>query len=371
MSSDSRVHVLCNHCGIKISIPVGHSRAKIRCSGCGYYAEVPAKLRSAEPVDPRDTGDPVDELPVIQPSGKPAKAAVDSYFDEEPRKHRANKADQKTNAESAPKPPKATARPNPNPKDIRPDFLLADDAPRGPNELEGTQDEDDDQPYAVPGSGLKRCHECGTQLPLDSKICIHCGVDFQSKKKQKKAYQPISQEWEPRFNLQTRLKIFIGLQILNIAVVFLFFRVRSIDGALLFLMMQGAIQAFLVGSFERLGVVRNSKGQANLTRTWRIAFIPLTPREVDWKEQHGVGVIAIHSMGLLEWITLFYLLLLLILPGVLFYIFVLHPLRYNIVLCDEYGVASDRLFQGTSEDQAKEVSQVISTATGLTNRSII
>jgi hypothetical protein len=367
--------VMCSHCGGKVPIPPGHTRAKIRCGSCGYYADVPPNLRASE--------EPSDGLPTIQPK-KPADetreengVTIPSYFDDDagttrPRKPQRNWGDPEPDATPVPPPkkPKATARPNPNPKDIRPDFQVSDEAPRGPNLIEGTQEEHDDQaiPYTVPGDGMKRCPDCGTNLPYEATLCVHCGVEFGKKKKKKKTFETINREWEPRLPFTTRLKIFGGLQVFNVFFLIFIRNVASFDHGLVLLVFLGSLQAFLLGSFEKIAVLRNTKGQTTLTKIWRIGFIPLAPMEMKWKERHGIGVITGHAMGCIEWFTFACLLMLLIVPGVLFYFLVLNPVRYNVVLCDVYGSTEERLFTTTHEDTAHEICDVLATATGLTNR---
>lgn len=375
MSDSNRIP--CPHCGGKIPIPMGHSRAKIRCGECGYYAEVPVAMRSTEVA--------VDELPVIAPAQAEKPRSRRDEDDEIPRPPPVARSKPKRweDEDDVPRPPpterskpkksvvKATARENPNPRDLRPEFVIPDGADMGPNLLEGSQEEHDDQavPYAVPGDGTKACKECHFRLPLDAEFCVHCGLDFTTKKKPKKRYQAIDREWEPRMNLQVRLQIFAGLQVLNVLIILTFRDNVGFMGAVVALAFQGGLQAFLIGSFEKIAVKRTEKGAATLTKTWRICFLPGAPVELNWKKSHALGVIHTHSLGFLEWLTFFYLLLLFVVPGIVFYWLVIHPMRYQVVLCDVYGSVDDIIFRTTSDDQPDEICQVISTATGLMYRS--
>src|SRR5437667_9370727 len=109
--------LLCPGCGERVPVPEEHARAKLRCPGCGYYLEVPAEMRSRRQV--------VEAAPVAAKA--PAKL-------------------------KAPPPP-----------------LLV-----------GTQDEDDEQPYGVPGDELKKCPHCYREIPYDASFCTVCGTDFHS-----------------------------------------------------------------------------------------------------------------------------------------------------------------------------------------------
>ena len=364
MSESARVP--CPHCGGRVPVPRGHSRAKIRCGDCGYYAPVPENLRS----EAEDAPDEPDDLPVIAPD-----AALES-------RRRSRREDEDEDEDDVPRPPpvprskprkpaaKAIARENPNPRDLRPEFVIPDGADLGPDLLEGNQVEHDDQaiPYRVPGDGTMACPGCHSRLPLGSQFCVHCGLDFTTKKKPRKRYQPIDREWEPRINLKLRLQIFAGLQVLNVLLILLLRSEVNFFGSVVALFFQGGLQAFLIGSFEKLAVSRNEKGQASLTQTWRFCFIPMKPKEIDWKKSHALGIIHTHTLGILEWMTFFYLLLLFVVPGLVFYFLVIHPMRYQIVLCDIYGSVDEVIFRTTNEDQPEEICEVVSTATGLTYR---
>jgi len=79
----------------------------------------------------------------------------------------------------------------------------------------------------------------------------------------------------------------------------------------------------------------------------------------------GVGIIATHNPGVFEWGTFLYLLLLGIVPGILFYIFVIRPERYEVALCDVHGGTDMIIFHTTKREQADEICRTLSDATGL------
>ena len=333
--------IACQNCGGRVELPDGFSRPKIRCPGCGYYAEVPTEMRG--PREPEAVeSDPVESKP--QSRNLPQKVAV-------------------TKAVS-------NARPKADPRDRRPDF--EPDEPSGVPLLAGTQDEDDDKPYAVPGDGTKLCPDCRVKLPLDAKQCVHCGIDLITKKKPKKSYEPIEKEWEPRFPLLLRLKVIAALQLVNVLMaLYINSGANSPFFAFVSLLIQGGLQAFLVGTFQMVGVKRTADGQVTITKTWRIAFIRINSVPVAWKKSHGMGIIATYDPGLLEWFTLVYLLLLFLIPGILFYWFIIRPERFEVALCDMYGSTDDILFRTTNREEADDVCNVISNCSGLMYKSVV
>ena len=69
----------------------------------------------------------------------------------------------------------------------------------------------------MPGTGLKKCPDCRGDLPLDATLCVHCGVDFGTRtKKAKREYSPLNKSWEAYATFDLRLKLFFGLQALNV-----------------------------------------------------------------------------------------------------------------------------------------------------------
>jgi hypothetical protein len=384
--------VQCQNCGGRVELPSGYSRAKIRCAGCGYYADVPAEKRSLPGEEtPEPPPAPVRATPVRRPESAPTRS--DPLAEE-----------QYAFADLPPPPPKPQreaakpaiarkAKPQPNPRDTRPFF--DPDQPGGKPLLEGTQDEHDDEvrPYAVPGTGLKKCPNCRGELPLDSAFCVHCGREITTGAKAVRTFQPINRTWHEGWPPLLRLQIFIGLQVINAvaAVVLLGTSNTPMNdlGGLVSLVMtnlfQIAMQAFLVGSYDSLTVKRTTKGQATLTRTRRVAFFPFQPTKLPWKQSTNVGI-AGSDVGLFPKLLCLYFALnggFYILTGVFyspftlglavvylvmaagFYWIVLRPSRFEVNLCDVYGSTDEVAYHSQDRTESEEVATTISEATGL------
>jgi hypothetical protein len=340
--------VQCNNCGGKVDLPAGHARAKIRCPGCGYYAEVPPELRASEPAFDDDTPFPVQPAaapPPPDPADEPLRPGV----------ARPTKKAARTPAK-APEP---------------------DDTDTGPPLLEGTQDEHDDEarPYTVPGDGTKKCPACRKVLPLAATFCVHCGGDLTAGRKKKRTFQPVDLTWESRWPLKTRLAVFLGLQALNIAALVAMTVFGSGAGTigLSTVVFNALMQAFLIGSYETLRVRRTARGQATLTKTWRIAFIPKPPETIEWQDNHATGIVATNHSGMFEWMMFLYLLVCTACPpiGIAFYFLTMVPDRYEVALCDVYGSTDAIVFRTTNRDTAHEVCSTIADCTGLTYRPVM
>ncbi|HEY2783945.1 MAG TPA: hypothetical protein VGJ05_03135 [Fimbriiglobus sp.] len=350
--------VSCQNCGARVDLPAGFAKARIRCTGCGYYADVPDDVRAANAAVPPTTEVEPSESDELKRS--PTRRLP-------PTKTKSIPAASGGLPVAAP----VKAKPQLDPRDFRPIFE-ADEAV-GPPLLHGTQDEDDERPYSVPGPGLKRCPECRGNLPISAELCVHCGLDLITGEKPDRQYQLLFKVWESFAPFDKRLLAFVVLQVVSVAF-FLITVVWQGVGALpgiMFIAFQVALQAFLVGSYETITVRRDAKGRTQITKVWRICFIPTKPAKVPWKTSEGIGIIATHNPGVFEWGTFLYLLMLGCLPGILFYLFVIRPERYEVALCDVHGSTDLVIFHTGKRDVADDVCRTVSNATGLWYKPVL
>ncbi|MFO0847626.1 MAG: hypothetical protein U0871_03560 [Gemmataceae bacterium] len=367
--------VNCQNCGAGIDLPAGYSRAKIRCPGCGYYAEVPADKRSAE--DAPASAAVGQAVPDVSAPTRPAQP---DRPDESPAPRRAAQPAAPAVAR------RVVAKPQPNPRDRRPFF--DPDEPSGPNLLDGTQEESDDEvkPYAVPGTGLKPCPHCRGELPYHANFCVHCGKDITTGAKADREFQSISRQWEEGWSLQLRMQVLVLAVILDVIALVVLAITDSGAAGVMSLFVQVGLQAFLLGSYDTFALRRNTKGQTSMTRTRRVCFFALPPTKLKWKQSQGVGLIATHAPGVAAWMTLLYLVInagtfavgaiatslfwlglaaLYLATAAAFYWFVIRPERHEVALCDVYGVTDEIVYRTTHREQAEEVGKLIAEATGL------
>jgi hypothetical protein len=125
------------------------------------------------------------------------------------------------------------------------------------------------------------------------------------------------------------------------------------------------LQAFIFGSYESARVRRNRKGQTDVTITWRICFIPMAPKKVNWRQHEGVAFGAYDSTSLMDWLILIILFPMFIIPAILWWYYIIFPDRFFAALCRDRGFPETYLYRGTDEKRAKEVAQVATDATGL------
>src|SRR5262249_7673780 len=141
--------------------------------------------------------------------------------------------------------------------------------------IEGTQD-DDLNPYTVRGdTKVPRCPECKAKLSAPDAVCERCRHDPTTGQKAPRAFERIDKEWEGGWPFEKRIAVFAGLQVVNILTLAISVSTGygwtiTFFGIFLFV----AMQAFLLGTWDKLSLTRTTKGKVTLTRTWRVCFVP-------------------------------------------------------------------------------------------------
>jgi hypothetical protein len=324
--------VTCGNCGARVELTAGYAKAKVRCPTCGYYAEVPPAARSAAPA--------ADEPPVARPAvAKPVSAK-----------------------------PAVRAKRAIDPRDHRPRF--EPDEPHGPPLLAGTDDYDDEKPYAVPGTGTKPCPQCRGELPLDASFCVHCGRDLTQPRAAVREYQPVRRTWTEGWGQDLRLMLLAGAVVIDVVAIGI---VSVVSGdyylGAFTMATQVALQSFILGTYDTVEVRRTARGQTTITRVRRIAFAPLPPIKVAWKGSHMVAIVATHDVGVFSWLTCIYLLFLGLVPGVVFYLVYLHPEKFDVIACDVHGGTDEVLLRLGDRGEAAKAAALISDVTGLVVRN--
>lgn len=232
----------------------------------------------------------------------------------------------------------------------------------------GEDEDDNGEAYELPPEEVKTraCASCGKQIDLLAVICVHCGYNAELKEKVERTYQPIEREWESGWPFNVRLAIFLAMQSLNVASLAFSFFIGGYVGVTVFgVGFYVALQAFIFGSYESVRIRRNRKGQTDVTVTWRVCFIPMAPKKINWRQHEGVAFGAYDATSLMDWIMLLFLLPMFILPAILWYFYIIRPDRFFAALCRDRGFPETYLYRGMNEKRAKEVAQVTTDATGL------
>ncbi len=216
--------------------------------------------------------------------------------------------------------------------------------------LAGT-DQDDGKPYTVPGDPeeVRRASQPKEAAPL---------------------LPPFAQSWEMGWPLERRLAVFSAIVAANlIAVPFTWSVFPNVAAMLVTFLITTGLEAFLLGTFDRIDLTRSRKGQVRLTRTWRAAFLPLQPAVLPCREFEDLITGKMHEPKIEDWIMMLILLPYGVIPAILWWWFVIRPERVHVALCKDHGFPDTILYRCLSEDEAAKVATIVAEVTGLPYRS--
>lgn len=346
--------IYCTGCGQRLAIPEGYAKGKLRCAECGVFNELSKEVREALAAQAAEAPPRATLAPPIAPP-PPPEIEGETYgtlAEESPAPRRDKPPESPRKKKSRSRPEKGST---PAPTEAERELLIR-----------GTED-DDGNPYQVTGDvATRRCPECDNKVERRNAVCNHCGYNFETKAKAERTFQSIDQVWESGLPFQTRLSIFVGLQVLNFVIlVASLFSSQGLGVSFILILFSVFLQAFLVGTFERLTLTRTTKGKITLTHMWRYAFLPQSPESVKWKEHEGITVTRQNDFDVIAWVFVFILMGYGCLPGILFWYFVVRPDKFTVALCKDHGSPETPIFRTTNEDRAREVMQMVSETTTL------
>jgi hypothetical protein len=208
-------------------------------------------------------------------------------------------------------------------------------------------DDDDGRPYTVPGDPLAPVKEEKPPPPRPA----------------------VAKSWDMVWSLRTRLKIFGVLLALNVvAAVLSGIIADSVPVSFVTVITTSLLQAFLIGTFDRIDLTRSAKGKVSLKRTWRIAFVPLKPQSLRWHEFESVSVGKSYDPKFEDWVIAVLLLFYGVVPGILWWWFVIRTDRVYVGLCKDHGFTDTILYRGSNAALAKEVAASVAEVAGLPYR---
>jgi hypothetical protein len=240
--------------------------------------------------------------------------------------------------------------------------------PAGERELllQGTNDEWDRNPYTVRGDvPTARCPECGKPMHEGTTLCKHCGADLAEKERAQRTFEPVDCVWQSGWPLRKRLAVFGALQAINVLVAITSISSGWSASAIVPLALESAgLMAFLIGTFDSIHLTRSYKGKVALTHTWRYAFIAAPAKTIRWKEFEGVRVVASREVEFFEWIVAGILFLHAVIPGILFWWFIIRPDRFEVALCKDHGHPTTIICRTQDLPQAEQMRATISEVAG-------
>ncbi len=378
--------VICEGCGQRVPIPEGYRRNKIQCA-CGVICVVPEAARqeagvpsSARPERAAKPSPSVEEeaerwlLEETPPAPQPSEPPP-SFRDPEPA------------AESAPARKPAVAEMRFPCRRCRRlvrrqgecpdcDGFVPSHAEEGSeervwwpavDEAEDKDDAEDSSPYDLVGADDVKCPKCCLMLPPGSVLCVRCGFHLQKRKKVTRTYQPMERVWETNGSYQVRLNLFLTCEA--------FFGILGLSGVVsgkadlgMFLfsfLTLSAMLAFLLGTFDRIHLTRDTRGRVQLIKTWRVCFFPLTPRSIHVWGFEGISSGQHRPVSPWDSWLLYGLLPLGIIPALIWWYLVFYKITYHVALNRDHGYPAYLVYSGWNANKMKEIAYALRDASGL------
>ncbi|MBI1915714.1 MAG: hypothetical protein HYS12_13425 [Planctomycetes bacterium] len=347
--------VICDNCGHRIAVDEEYTRHKIRCPECGVLSEV-TDMPKPGAADPRPAKRfaPSAPEPPLQDAEELARQLWSEPDETSPPK------------KSEPPPPPPEKKPEPVPE--RPVVELVErkrSPPPGPPKppkraaQTWTDEDEDSSPYDVSGGPERKCPQCFCVLEPEAVLCVRCGLDLKSGKKLVREYKPITRSWEP-VAYETRLKLFcaavFGGLVLSVLMGILLDAVAFSFGPWFAFVV---LMAFLLGTFDHIDLVRDKRGHAKLTRTWRVCFVPRPTTEIDLLQYDAVVTGISADAGCYEWFILWTLIPFAIVPAVVWWYQVIHKKKYHAALAHSHNYPEVTLYRGNSREQAEDIAETL------------
>ncbi len=117
--------------------------------------------------------------------------------------------------------------------------------------------------------------------------------------------------------------------------------------------------AFLLGTYDHIYLRRYKSGRVQLIKTWRIAFIPLRPQEIDVRGYFGVVGGRLANVGMWEWMICLFLFVSGIVPAIIWWYCTIYKIVYYVALTNEHGALECVVYRGWGEDEMNEVQEAL------------
>jgi hypothetical protein len=376
--------VICQGCGQAFDVPEGYGRNKIQCPGCGVICAVPADA----PRQPARAA--AKKAPVPAPAPIPEPAAEDQaaewlrepepapLFDDEP----------------APEPPPVLA-----PVSKRKEMLfpcrrcgrpvraqrecpscdageLPVDAP-GSRALEldepplpqGHPDLDEDpSPYLFAEKDLPTCPRCKKEMPRGAVLCAACGFNRRTRRKHARTYEPIARSWDTDLTLKQRLMWVAAGQGFHWFCAAMGVALGTFASPWPFVLTwpwMTAVLCFVLGTYDRIELVRDSKGRVKVTKQWRFFFVPARPVTTEVRGFEGVTTGQWHDAGFLEYFVFLSLLTMALVPGFIWWYVAIYKVYFHVALAQDHGHSEVYVYRGRSQEQMNEIADALCNASGL------
>jgi hypothetical protein len=232
--------------------------------------------------------------------------------------------------------------------------------PPSPNT--GATDEDDGKPYRVPSLDEERpCPECHKTMARNAAVCTACGYNLQTGKKAVQRFEPVERDWRAGWPVPVRWGVFLGGEAVFVtaAVAGVVAGDAPVFGVFFPWLFFTAMTAFLLGTYDHIHLSRNKKGRVRITKTWTVCFFPRPPEVVDVADYGGVVYGQYDETRFMEWLILLLLLPMGIIPGILWFYFVIFRTTSQVALSRDHGYPEFVLYRGGNQALVREIAETV------------
>src|SRR5262249_11956081 len=134
----------------------------------------------------------------------------------------------------------------------------------------------------------QKCPKCRLRLQTEAALCPGCGTPLQTVSKPPKVYDRLERRWESGMTYRRRMTIFLACQSVMVVGAVITLTSGFFGSFIWAWLVFTSLLAFLLGSYDRVDLTRNKRGQVRLTKTWRICFIAKAPENVPLREYEGI-----------------------------------------------------------------------------------
>ncbi len=199
-------------------------------------------------------------------------------------------------------------------------------------------------------------------------ICPACELNLETGEKPVKVYDKLERHWETAMPFRQRMTIYLICQAVIFPVGMIGVFVAGGGHLGLFLppwLTFTVLLAFVLGTYDRLDLARNKRGQVRLTKTWRICFFARPAITIPLREYEGVVTGLARDVGCLDWLIVLILLPAGILPAIVWWYFAIQPDSYFVALAKNHGYPELTLYRGRSKSMMEEIAGTLRDVTGL------
>src|SRR5262249_23670512 len=147
-----------------------------------------------------------------------------------------------------------------------------------------------------------QCPRCRRDLEHGSALCVFCGFDLHAGKKHELKFDRLERHWQQGPPFEFRQRPFVaGAAISFVLSLATAYVIGPWDVSLGPWAGFVAMTAFLLGTFPRFDLARDRRGNARLTRTWRVCFSVRPTETIDLRNYDGVVTGRSLDSGCYDW----------------------------------------------------------------------